>query len=414
MLKSELLELIANGENSGIDFKRDDLRPEQLAKAIVAFANLQGGRVLLGVEDSGEISGLLRNNPQEWVLNTIRDKVHPQITPYYEEVNIIGSQCVGVITVSAGISKPYVVRHNNREEIYIRMGSRSELATREQQARLFQTGAMLHVEILPVAGTSFRSIDLDRLDFYLRHIIKDPDVPATEEQWTERLIGLGLMTLDGVGNTVCSVAGLICFGIAPRRFLGQSGLRVMAFNGVDKDYQALLDIVLDAPIAGRWAILESGQKHLIDQGLIDKFSSVILPYITEESSKIDDNMRREKKWLYPLEAVRETVINALAHRDWTDSLDIEVTVYSDRLEVVSPGSLHNYMTVSKMIAGQRSPRNTLMVGILRDYDYVDPRGMGIRTKVIPLMLRQNNVLPVFEATSDFVKTILPKVKTSAL
>jgi ATP-dependent DNA helicase RecG len=72
------------------------------------------------------------------------------------------------------------------------------------------------------------------------------------------------------------------------------------------------------------------------------------------------------------------------------------------------------MTVSKMIAGQRSPRNTLMVGILRDYDYVDARGMGIRTKVIPLMLRQNNVLPVFEATSDFVKTILPRVKANTL
>ena len=67
MLKSELLEIITNGENSGIEFKRDDVCPEQLAKEIVAFANLQGGKILLGIEDSGQISGLQRTDTQEWV-----------------------------------------------------------------------------------------------------------------------------------------------------------------------------------------------------------------------------------------------------------------------------------------------------------------------------------------------------------
>lgn len=58
MRNSELLEIIANGENSGVEFKRDDIRPEQLAKEIVAMANFQGGKVLLGVEDDGAISGI--------------------------------------------------------------------------------------------------------------------------------------------------------------------------------------------------------------------------------------------------------------------------------------------------------------------------------------------------------------------
>ena len=125
MLKTELMELIANGENSGIEFKRDDIRPEQLAKEIVAFANLKGGRLLLGVEDDGTISGLLQTNPQEWVLNVFRDKVFPQMIPYYEEIKIDSEKKVAVITIAQGISKPYVLRHNNREDIYIRMGNRS-------------------------------------------------------------------------------------------------------------------------------------------------------------------------------------------------------------------------------------------------------------------------------------------------
>jgi ATP-dependent DNA helicase RecG len=180
----------------------------------------------------------------------------------------------------------------------------------------------------------------------------------------------------------------------------------MAFNGNDKEYQARLDIVLDAPLVGRWKDV-AGKKELVDDGLIEKFTAAIRPFITRESPEIDEYMRRDTEWLYPREAVRETVINALAHRDWTKSVDIEVTNYADRLEVISPGRLLNSMTVNKMIAGQRSPRNPLIMEILRDYGYVDARGMGVRTKVIPLMKSQNKAAPVFEATDDYLKTILP-------
>jgi ATP-dependent DNA helicase RecG len=407
MLKAELLEIIANGENSGVEFKRDDIRPEQLAKEIVAFANLQGGYILLGVEDDGTISGLQRPNTQDWVLNVFRDKVHPQIIPFYEEIKLENDCRVGIIAISRGVSKPYVLRHNNREDIYIRMGNRSELASREQQLRLFETGGLLHIEAMPVSGTSFSSLDIERLDYYLRSIINDPDIPDTDSKWIEHLLGMGLMTEDGLGNKVCSIAGLVCFGIKPRRFLQQAGIRLMSFGGKDKEYQAQLDTVLDAPLIGRWKDAAE-KKELVDDGLIEKLTAVIRPFITREASKIDEYMRRDTEWFYPWEAFRETVINALAHRDWTKSVDIEVTNYSDRLEVISPGRLINSMTVSKMIAGQRSPRNPLIMEILRDYGYVEARGMGIRTKVIPLMKSHNKTTPVFEAAEDYLKTILPR------
>jgi len=410
MLKAELFEIVTNGENSGVEFKRDDIRPEQLAKEIVAFANLQGGRILLGVEDNGEFTGLKRAHTQEWVLNAFRDKVHPQINPFYEEILLEKGVRIGVITIAPGILKPYVVRHNNREEVYIRMGDRSELASREQQMRLFESGGLLHVEVLPVAGTSLSTLDLSRIDYYLRSIIKDPEIPKNDSEWIERLLGLGLMAEDGMGHSVCTVAGLVCFGINPRRYLRQAGLRTMAFKGDDKVYQALLDVVLDAPLVGRWQISEAGQKQLVDEGLIEKFSSAIEPLITREAAVIDKNMRREKTWYYPWEAIRETVINALVHRDWTRTVDIEVTNYSDRIEIISPGKLPNSMTISKMKAGQRSPRNPLIMEILRDYGYVDSRGMGVRTKVIPLMRTLNEVDPEFEATEDYLKTILYRKK----
>ncbi|MFU8789754.1 MAG: RNA-binding domain-containing protein [Methylobacter sp.] len=412
MLKAELMEMLAHGENSGVEFKRDDIRPEQLAKEIVALANLQGGRIFLGVEDDGSISGLKQANTQEWVLNVFRDKVYPQLIPFYEELTLDHQKRVAVITIAAGLSKPYMLKHKQREEIYIRLGDRSELATREQQLRLFASGGLLHVEVLPVAGTGLFHLDRQRLHFYLAYIIKDPDIPSTDDEWEKRLLGLGLMTSDGLGNNVCSVAGLVCFANNPRRYLRQSGLRLMVFLGTDKEYQAKLDVILDAPLVGRWVINPEGQKVLDQEGVIEKLSALIKPFISEESAEIDENMRRERQWHYPWEALREAVVNALAHRDWTIAVDIELSVYADRLEIISPGKLQNSMTIEKMIAGQRSPRNPLIMDILRDYAYVDARGMGVRTKIIPLMKTFNQREPLFELTEDYLKTILFRKATA--
>jgi len=78
------------------------------------------------------------------------------------------------------------------------------------------------------------------------------------------------------------------------------------------------------------------------------------------------------------------------------------------MEIISPGTLQNSMSIEKMIAGQRSPRNPIIMEVLRDYGYVDHRGMGIRTKVIPLMKSINNVDPIFEVTEDYLKVTLMK------
>lgn len=403
MLKAELSEIIANGESSGVEFKRDDIRPEQLAREIVAMTNFQGGRIILGVEDDGTIVGLQRKNTEEWVMNVIRDKIHPLVLPYYEEVKMDNDLFVAVISFPPGVSKPYVLRDRGSEKIFIRVGSTSQPATREQQMRLFEVGGILHTEALPVPRTNSACLDRVRLENYLKDIIEDPDIPQTDNAWENRLAGMGFLTEP---YSMCTVAGLVLFGKNPRQYLKQSGLRIFAFDSTNKEYQAKLDIILDAPLVGRWEFSQTG-KRLIDEGLIEKFMNRVKPFITRESGEIDDMLRRETVWLYPREAVREVVVNALADRDWTRFIDIEVGIYSDRLEVISPGSLHNSVTIEKMIAGLRYSRNTTIMEVLRDYGYVDFRGMGIRTKVIPLMKRDNNAEPVFEATEDYLKTVLP-------
>ncbi|WP_257288570.1 MULTISPECIES: RNA-binding domain-containing protein [unclassified Endozoicomonas] len=414
MLKSELLEIIANGENSGVEFKRDDIRPEQLAVEVVAMANLKGGMLLMGVEDDGSISGIERDKHEEWVMNAIADKVHPMLLPYYEEVQLDSDHRIAVISFTEGVSKPYVLRHKGREDVFIRVGSTSRRASREQQARLFACGGVLHTEALPVAGSSYNSLDQERLSDYLKNVLSEPDIPQNKSSWINRLVGLGFMT-EGVSSPVCTVAGMVLFGISPRRYLRQSGIRVIAFDGEDKTYQSKIDKRLDFPLVGLWKEDEAGERSLseIHYGLIEKLIDLIEPYIGEESGEIDSHFRRERRWYYPKAAVRELVINALAHRDWTRSVDIEIGIYNDRLELISSGTLQNSMTVEKMLAGQRSPRNPIIVEVLRDYGYVEARGMGVRTKIVPLLKQHNGNKPCFELTEDYLKTTFYKGKQPA-
>ncbi|MBI4753099.1 ATP-binding protein, partial [Candidatus Desantisbacteria bacterium] len=193
MLKHEFYEILANLENSGVEFKRDDLKPEQLAKEIVALSNLNGGKIFIGVEDDGAITGIQQKNLQEWVMNVFRDKVHPMIIPFYEEVEVEDKKRVAVISFPQGIAKPYVVKHNGREDVYIRLGSRSELATREQQARLYSIGGLLHTETMPVSGSSLQSLDRQRVDDYLVNIMGDEGKGSKESDLIRRLCNLGLM-----------------------------------------------------------------------------------------------------------------------------------------------------------------------------------------------------------------------------
>jgi len=414
MIKSELLELITNGENSGVEFKRDDLRPEQLAKEVVALANFQGGRILLGVDDDGTLTGIQRGDLERWVMDTVFGRtVHPMILPFYEEVQVDDQHRVAVITISQGTTKPYVVRHHGREDIYIRIGSTSQLATREQQARLYALGGMLHAEMLPVSGSGLRDLSLDRLTDYLSTIVGDKSLPTAEGAWDERLCGLGFMAEREDGPPVCTIAGLVLFGYAPRRLLHQAGVRWMAFEGEDKSYKALDDRLIDGPLVALRKASAGGSSVIVQNGLLESLVDAMRPFVSEEAGEVDASMRRERRWLYPAEALREAIVNALAHRDWTRYEEIEVGRYVDRLEVLSPGALQNSMTVEKMVAGQRSPRNPLIVEVLRDYGYVDARGMGVRNKIIPLLREHNGTEPEFIATEDHLRLVLRSGRVNA-
>jgi ATP-dependent DNA helicase RecG len=408
MLKADLLQLILNGENSGVEFKRDDVRPEQLGKEVVALANLRGGVVLIGVEDDGTVSGVQRPDLERWVMDTVFGRyVHPMILPFYEEVVMDGNLRVAVITVSEGTSKPYVLRNNGREEIYVRVGTTSRLASREQQAGLFESGGMLHSEVLPVSGSSFTDLDRDRLEDYLLTIAGDPVAPQTPAEWEDRLLGLGFLTAAPRGAPLCTIAGLVLFGRGPHRRLPQAGVRWMSFESTDMDYAAQDDVLLDGPMVALWRGGNGRPRERIEDGLAERVLSRMAPFITDPKPVLADGLRREAPGRYAPDAIREALLNALVHRDWTRSTQVEVVNYADRLEVTSPGRLQNSMTVRKVLAGQRSARNGIIVDVMRDYGYIDHRGMGVRRKIVPQTRAYSGQEASFTETDDDFRVSLP-------
>lgn len=407
MTKTELLELIANGENSGVEFKRDELRPEKLAKEIVALANLRGGQILLGVEDDGTVSGIKRPDLEHWVVDTVFKRyVHPVIDPYYQEVKFSDDKRVAVISLTAGTTKPYVVRHHGREEMYVRMGSTSQLATREQQIRLAEIGGFIRAEQLPVSGSKFADLSEQRLAVHLRSILCDKILPSTPDEWHERLCMLGFMVERLTGPPVCTVAGLVLFGNSPRRLLRYGGVRWIAIDGMEISDRALVDRRIDGPLIALHREESDGSFTVIEPGIVESVVNNLRPLLFHESETIDESFRRSRAWHYPLEAIREALLNALAHRDWTRVEEVQVIRFADRLEFVSPGALQNSMSVGKMMAGCRSARNTMISEVLQYYGYVDARGMGVRNKIIPLVTELNGIAPRFEASEDDLRVTM--------
>lgn len=172
MTRAELEEMIRNGEGSGVEFKLDDVENHDLAKEIVAFANLAGGVILLGVADDGTVQGTKRDDLEEWVMETYRVKMDPPIIPYFQWYRgVLPGKDVTVARVSAGPDKPYARVHNNRRNYFIRVGSASREASREELVRMFQASGHLRYGVRPVPGALFGDLDLRRLKDYFDRIL---------------------------------------------------------------------------------------------------------------------------------------------------------------------------------------------------------------------------------------------------
>ena len=389
MNKADLMDLLHNGEDSTVEFKRDDVQNYALAKELVAFLNLDGGTVLLGVEDDGAVSGTTRGNLEEWVGELCRAKIEPPVIPVLSWArDAEPGRHVLAVRVPLGPNKPYARVHDNRKTYYVRVGKTSREASREELERMFQASGRLHYGLKPVPGADFGAFDLRRLKDYFVRVTRGT-APHDEDVlgWETLLRNVDLMTTAATGQGVASVDGLLLFGRAPGRFLPQSGIRAISYPGEEPDYATRADEALGGPMVPLGA-----DDSLLESGVVDRAWDFVRRNTTPTARL--EGPRRVDRWDFPEEVVREAVGNAVVHRDYSIAgTDIMLAIYADRLEIASPGRLPNTVTPEGMKAGMRYARNQTLVNVMRDYGYVDARGMGVRKKIIPGMREHNGTEP---------------------
>ena len=411
MNRTELEELIRIGENSGVEFKRDDVVPERLAKELAALLNQEGGHLLLGVEDDGTVSGLTRAPKQveERIMEIARMHLRPAAIPFWETLKLDDGNVVGVISLPADApDKPYKAKRGTAWVTQVRVGTTTRDATNAEEARLYMQSGHLQYDRKPVSGATFDDLDLRRLVNYFRDLRQQGAPENTDlESWLRLLVNTEVMAEDRT-RPMPSAGGLLLFGLKPNRFLPQAGISAVAYSGTKKDYDAKARATLRGPAVScsqpRRTIPGSRSTPCcharfrrlattVEAGVIEQALDFVRRNI-EVTAWIENGGRRLERWDYPLEAVREALVNAVAHRDYTITVtDIEISIYTDRIEIISPGRLPNTVTVDKMRAGYRASRNELIKEVLRDYRYIEATGLGVPRRIIKGMHAHNGTEP---------------------
>ena len=246
------------------------------------------------------------------------------------------------VHVPIGPDKPYALVHNRRSTYFIRVGSTCREASREELERMFQASGHLRYGQKPVPGATVADLDVRRLrDYFSRVLQADFPGEVDDEQWQILLCNLELAATSA-GHTLATVDGMLLFGRDVKRRLPQSGIRAVCYPGKMPDYAVRADEFLKGPLVP----LGAADGSMVESGVVDSARDFVRRNTTP--SAYLEGARRIDRWDYPEDVVREAVVNALVHRDYSIAgTDVMLSIFSDRLEVQSPGS-PNTVTVDGM------------------------------------------------------------------
>ncbi len=371
MEPSELLEIVARGEDGRNQFKLDFTNPTGLASEIAAFANSEGGRIFIGVTDLGQIAGLTSkrvHDLNQLISTSASEQIRPPVGVLTENVKC-DDKVVIVVHVPKGMARPYL---DTVGAIWVKSGSdKRRVTAREELQRMFQAASLLHADEVPAEGTGFSDVDMDVFrDFYRQRF--EADVEESGLETPALLRNMNLMDESGRLN----IAGLLLFGKSPSTRYPVYNAKAVAFPGTelaDSEY------------------LDSRDLNGTIPAIFTKAISFLSTHLVRIQGEQGFNSIGELE--IPRLVLEELVANALIHRDYFISASIRLLVFRDRIEIVSPGHLPNNLTVANIKSGNSNIRNPILAsfatymlpyrglgsGILRalrawpDIDFVDDR-----------------------------------------
>lgn len=355
-----------------------------ILETLVAFANNEGGQIVVGMDAQGRIGGGVQAEDADDLLQMALTAVHPPLPVEAEMVTL--PQGMALILQTPRSSELHSLADGRTPA---RRGAANVFLTGPELALIAAARASNPFELEEIPGAAIADFDREVVAEYVEH--RRRRQPRAFVGSTEALLQqIGALTAEGKVTAM----GLLLFGSEPQAFLPQSGLTFVKFAGSDR--------------RGEEGKIGYGRREDI-QGPLARIIERAWRVVWEEMAKqaVVRGLTREEQTEYPVTSVREALVNAVAHRDYRISgRRIEVLMFRDRLEVTSPGGLPGYITVHNIVEEHFS-RNPRIVNGLLQWGYIEELGLGV-DKMIQAMVAEGHPQPEFKAAPHAFTVVLRK------
>jgi len=377
MKQPDLDILLQEGEGTMLEYKEN--LSSSFARELVAMANTAGGKILLGVRDDGTVKGIPDSNDLRSRIQDIARNCDPPVKVLVQRVGE-----VTVITVRESDSKPVQCS----DGFFWRQGAVTQKLSRDEICDFFRSEGNIRFDISLCPKFRYpRDFDREKYEAWF-HLSGITGRPRTEDV----LVNIEAAEHAG-GRLVFRNAGVLFFAKNIRHFFSQAYITCLLAKGPDK-------------------------VHILDR---KDFTGGIVSDIEESLRFIERNtrtayriegLRREDIPEYPMKALREAVTNAVMHRDWfMEGANVFVEIYTDRIEVSSPGGLPKGMKLSDL--GRKSiRRNALIADLLHRITFIEKAGTGIK-RMRDEAHDQGCPEPVFEENGFFTTIFYPNPEVRA-
>lgn len=351
-LTPEQLEtILAQGEDSQYQFKRTLTNTDAFAAELAAFANANGGYIIIGVEDDGTISGLSREDIarlNQLLSNAASQNIRPPLHPTTQNMTLPQGMIM-VVNVTAGLNKPYM---DNQGRIWVKTGAdKRHVTAREEIQRMFQETGLVYAEENLIPDSSLQDLHRTRLAVYFEN--------RYQQTLEESGLALAQITksLHISNGERLNLAGLLLFGKNPQQFRPAFMVKAVYIDGTDIASQHYRD------------------SEDIEGCLLDQYERS-LAFITRNLHRLQagQGINSLGKLEIPEITLQEVLVNALIHRDYFISAPIRILMFIDRVEIISPGHLPNHLTIEQIRFGLSNMRNPIIAShATRQMPY---RGLG--------------------------------------
>ncbi|CAD6492144.1 MAG: Putative DNA-binding domain protein [Candidatus Argoarchaeum ethanivorans] len=363
-------ELIERGESQSLEFKESLKLKDEIGETVSAFSNSDDGTVIVGVSDSGRVLGVdIGKNTLEELANYIKRNTDPQIFPSVKILEI-GEKNVVMVEVEESPEKPAFFKNH----AYKRIGKTNQMISSSELRKLAkESGGRVYWDGQVCEDASLDDIDEERIRQFLRKAKYERrleiDLDILVKEALERL---SLIKGDKLTN-----ASILLFDKDPKKFFLQTKLRCARYKGT-------------TPIT--FIDLKTVEGNIIDQ--VEKAENFVLLHIKKAAKIV--GFERQEVWEYPLNALREAIVNAICHRDYACSSDITIGVFDDRVEISNPGTLPEPLTPEDLKKQHKSiPRNPLVANAFFLIRNIEQWGEGTN-KIVKWCLEHGLREPDFE------------------